>query len=129
MISLNNLYLVDFEHFPLQRINQDDVISLTFGFYPSVKNVLEYITYSTNIQYMHVSDATPFPLGNMKNYIVEIDCIIPFSKHKQLRVLKLSHCKNLRISALNTEQLEQVHIKECPGVLKLILANWREQFL
>jgi hypothetical protein len=117
MISLSNLYLVDFEHFPMQRINPGDVISLTFEFNPAVKNVLEYITHFNNMQYMHVSDASPLRLDNMKNYNVKNNCIIHFSKHKQLR------CKNLRISALNTEQLEQVHSKECPGVLELSLAD------
>ncbi|XP_060574832.1 uncharacterized protein LOC132732433 [Ruditapes philippinarum] len=118
MISLSNLDLVDFINFPLQSINPGDVISLTLGFNPAVKIVLEYITNCINMQYMHVSDANPFQLDNPENCSV-----INLSKHKQLRVLKLSHCNNFKMSALNTEQLEQVHIKECPDVLELNLLS------
>jgi hypothetical protein len=47
--------------------------------------------------------------------------LVDLSKQSQLQVLKLSHCKNIKISGLNTEQLMEVRINCSPGTMQLDL--------
>lgn len=59
---------------------------------------------------MYVSDNRPIVRGRIH--------VIDLSKQNQLRALIMKYSGQLKISQMNTEQLEQVHIKHCPGILE-----------
>jgi hypothetical protein len=46
---------------------------------------------------------------------------LDLSKQKELQKLELTSCKNIKITELNTEELEELHIEHCPGMVEFDL--------
>ncbi|XP_060559236.1 uncharacterized protein LOC132719483 [Ruditapes philippinarum] len=139
MISISDLCINDIEpSIPLQRINTNDVISLSFEDITR-KHVVDYITQCKQLQHVYIKHVS-FSYEEL-SFLSQIECvkqltlrgvkvedtlqpgIIDLSSQKQLQILELISCMNIRISYLVTEHLEQVYIKDCPNVLDFKLLS------
>ncbi|XP_060576707.1 uncharacterized protein LOC132734022 [Ruditapes philippinarum] len=134
LISISDLCISELEPIPcLQRINSDDVISLNFE-ETSDKNIVDFIKQCKHLQhicikYVSFKNMEEFSFLSQQLSVKQItlhfvDVLdtqsfheIDFSKQKHLQILELFSCENIRISDLATEQLEFVHIEDCPGIL------------
>ncbi|XP_060604239.1 uncharacterized protein LOC132757075 [Ruditapes philippinarum] len=144
IISLSDLYVDEFEPMPpLHRIKPEDVISLTIN----SKSVVDYLGFTTQcseLQYMHISHISFTEMPELTSLLQQVFVkqltlnnvpsslpnsgflpvfISDLSKQNKLQILKMAYCKNLKISNLNTEQLEQVHIKCCTEILDFDISS------
>jgi primosomal replication protein N len=139
MISISDLCINDIEQSPcLQRINTNDVISLSFEDITN-KHVVDYITQCKQLQHVYIKHVS-FTYKEL-SFLSQLECvkqlalrrvnvadtlqpgIINLSSQKQLQVLQLISCMNIEISDLVTEHIEQVCIKDCPNVLDFKLLS------
>ncbi|XP_060557835.1 uncharacterized protein LOC132718208 [Ruditapes philippinarum] len=132
MVSVSDLFVGFSEPvLPLQSINPDDVISLTFDYIDDRdinaywKYIAEYLRQCKQLQYMHIRYSSlkhikvllshQLPIKHLALYNAPFNgfaCDINLSKQNSIQTLELSSSK-LKISELSIEQLEQVHIQSC----------------
>jgi hypothetical protein len=144
MISLSDLYVDEFEPMPpLHRIIPEDVISLTINS-TSIVDYLRFTKRCNKLQYMHISHISFTEMPKLTSLLQQVfvkqltlnnvpssrpnsgllpDFMSDLSKQSKLQILQMSYCKNLKISNLNTKQLEQVHIKCCNGILNFNISS------
>ncbi|XP_060602304.1 uncharacterized protein LOC132755454 [Ruditapes philippinarum] len=141
MISISDLCINDIEPMGsqfLQRINTNDVISLSFEETTNT-NVVDYITQCKHLQHIYIKNVSfsneEFSCLSQQECVKQMTLrgvkvegtsqlgILDLSSQKQLQILQLISCTNIKISNLVTEHLEQVCIKDCHNVLDFKLLS------
>ncbi|XP_060553993.1 uncharacterized protein LOC132715039 [Ruditapes philippinarum] len=135
LVNISDLCISDLEPSPsLQRINTDNVISLAFEDSPK-NDVVEYLTQCKLLQYLNIecvsfkrtdisllSEQLSVKQLTLHRVDIEEDDVeehatVDLTRQNQMQKLELSSCDDMRISGINTEQLKQVHIENCPGII------------